>query len=127
MNSWERLLTAEQRRAAVKHARVYAASLSERRACRFIRAARSAIRYRTTRPDRSAERARLRTLAGETTRYGYRFLHTMLRREGYTLNHKLTYRLYREEQLNLRMRRGRRRRSSAPRGVMPVPTEANER
>ena len=85
------------------------------------------MRYRSVRPVRAVERERLRTLAGEKTRYGYRFLHEMLRREGHQLNHKLTYRLYREEQLSLRSRRGRRRRSSAPRSVMPVPTEVNER
>jgi putative transposase len=85
------------------------------------------VRYRSVRPVRAVESERLRTLAGEKTRYGYRFLHEMLRREGHQLNHKLTYRLYREEQLSLRSRRGRRRRSSAPRSAMPVPTEVNER
>ena len=41
-------------------------------------------------------------------RYGYQRLHVMLRREGYRLNHKKTYRLYRQEQLTVRQRRGRR-------------------
>lgn len=120
-------MTAEQRRAAVTHARAYAAPLSQRRACQFIRVARSTVRYQSVRPARTAERERLRTLALEKRKYGYRFLHELLRREGYRLNRKLTYRLYREEQLNLRSRRGRRRRSSAPRVTMPAPTEANER
>lgn len=42
-------------------------------------------------------------------RYGYQRLHVMLRREGYLVNHKKTYRLYRQEQLTVRQRRGRRR------------------
>lgn len=85
------------------------------------------MRYQSVRPGREAERERLRTLASEKTRYGYRFLHEMLRREGYQLNHKLTYRLYREEQLSLRSRRGRRRRAGAPRAAMAVPIRINER
>jgi putative transposase len=91
-----------------------------------VQAARSSVRYRSRRPSRSSERERLRTLAAEKTRWGYRFLHRMLRREGHLLNHKVTYRLYREERLGLRRGR-RRRRSGAPRQAMPTPTCANER
>lgn len=115
-----------QRRAAVEHARAFAA-LSERKACRYVRVPRSVVRYKSVRSPRTAERERLKTLASERTRWGYRFLHTMLRREGFTLNHKATYRLYREERLGLRRRGRRRRRSSAPRQAMVVPTAVNDR
>jgi putative transposase len=115
-----------QRRAAVEHARTFAA-LSERTACRYVQVPRSSVRYRSCRAPRTAERDRLNTLASEKTRWGYRFLHTVLRREGFTLNHKVTYRLYREERLGLRRRGRRRRRSTAPRQAMPVPTAVNDR
>lgn len=120
-------MTAEQRRAAVNHARVFAAHLSQRRACRFIRAARSSVRYAAIRADRAIERERLRTLAREKAHYGYRMLHRLLRREGFSLNRKLTYRLYREERLNLRRRGRRRGRSGAPRQAMPALSAPNER
>ena len=45
---------------------------------------------------------RLRELAGSRTRYGYRRLTVMLRREGWKVNTKRVYRLYREEQLQVR-------------------------
>lgn len=52
---------------------------------------------------------RLRTLAGERRRFGYRRLHVLLRREGYVLNRKKTQRLYREEGLSVRKRKGRKK------------------
>jgi transposase InsO family protein len=41
-------------------------------------------------------RLRLRELAGSRTRYGYRRLTVMLRREGWKVNAKRVYRLYRD-------------------------------
>lgn len=52
---------------------------------------------------------RLRTLAGERRRFGYRRLHVLLRRDGYVLNRKKTQRLYREEGLSVRKRKGRKK------------------
>ncbi|WP_411755931.1 IS3 family transposase [Sinorhizobium meliloti] len=52
---------------------------------------------------------RLRTLAGERRRFEYRRLHVLLRREGYVLNRKKTQRLYREEGLSVRKRKGRKK------------------
>ncbi len=64
-------------------------------------------------PKRAREHARLRerlrALAGERRRFGYRRLHELLRREGWKANHKLVERLYREEKLAIR-RRGRQKR-----------------
>ena len=48
-------------------------------------------------------------LAAERRRFGYRRLGWMLAREGHALNHKKLYRLYREERLMVRRRRGRKR------------------
>ena len=45
-------------------------------------------RYASRRPDDAAIRRRLRELAGERRRFGYRRLHILLRREGVALNHR---------------------------------------
>ena len=59
---------------------------------------------------------RLRDLAAARVRYGYRRLHVLLRREGWRVNHKRVYRLYREEGLGIRVKR-RKKRVSVPRVV----------
>ncbi|MBU1211478.1 MAG: IS3 family transposase [Alphaproteobacteria bacterium] len=74
-------------------------SVSERRACRVIGADRKSMRYRTRRPPDTALRHRLRELAHERRRFGYRRLYILLRREGCTAGLTRIYRLYREEGL----------------------------
>jgi putative transposase len=69
---------------------------------------------------------RLRDLAGARPSYGYRRLGLLVRREGWAVNHKLVYRLYREEGLALRRRRPRRRVSAARREALPKPQRTNE-
>ena len=83
--------------------------MSERRACSVIGADRASVRYRSRRPDDADLRERLRELAGERRRFGYRRLHVLLRREGIIVNRKKVQRLYREEGLSVRKRRGRKR------------------
>jgi putative transposase len=83
--------------------------MSERRACSVICADRTSIRYRGRRPDDHDLRERLRALASERRRFGYRRLHVLLRREGHVVNRKKTQRLYREEGLSVRKRRGRKK------------------
>jgi transposase InsO family protein len=83
--------------------------MSQRRACEVIGADRTTVRYRSRRPDDGAMRTRMRELAAERRRFGYRRLHVLLRLEGYVVNRKKTQRLYREEGLMVRRRRGRRR------------------
>ena len=51
----------------------------------------------------------LRTLARERRRFGYRRLHVLLRREGFVVNHKRLFRIYRKERLMVRKRGGRKR------------------
>ncbi len=83
--------------------------MSERRACRTIQADRKMVRHTFRRAPDEALRARLRELAGEQRRFGYRRLHVLLRAEGHNLNRKKTQRLYREEGLTVRKRKGRKR------------------
>jgi len=96
------------KRKAVAHL-VQAHEMSERRACSLVGADRTMIRYRRRRPDDADLRERLRSLAGQRRRFGYRRLHVLLRQEGWTVNRKKTQRLYREEGLSVRRRRGRKR------------------
>ncbi len=98
---------------------------SERRACALVGVDRSTCRYQERRADWPALRERLRGLAAERRRFGYRRLHVLLRREGYRVNLKRVYRLYREEGLAVRRRRRRRR---VARGTpLAVATRINER
>ncbi len=80
--------------------------VSERRACSVLEADRTSVRYRSMRPDEAAARARLRELASQRRRFGYRRLHLLLTREGLVMNHKKLRRLYREEGLQVRRFRG---------------------
>ena len=81
---------------------------------------------RTAVPDAPDLRRRLRELAGERRRFGYRRLGVLLEREGMRLNHKKLYRLYREEGLAVRRRRGRKR-ATGTREALTVPQARNDR
>jgi putative transposase len=69
---------------------------------------------------------RLRELAAERRRFGYRRLLILLRREGMAANHKRVYRVYTEERLTVR-KRGGRKRTLGTRAPMIVPQAANQR
>jgi len=84
------------------------------------------VRYHSRRPDDNELRQRLRALAQERRRFGYRRLHVLLRREGFTVNHKRLFRLYREERLMVR-RRGGRKRALGTRAPTLAPQLPNER
>jgi putative transposase len=100
--------------------------LSQRRACRLIGCGRSTIRYqRRHRGNDEALRARLKELATQRPRFGYRRLHVLLRREGIVANHKRVERLYREEGLAVR-RRARKSRTPVLRGRPAPPQRADE-
>lgn len=105
---------------------VSASGLSQRRACGLADLHLSTFQYRPRGTARAELRARLVALAGERRRFGYRRLHVLLRREGYVVNHKLVYRLYREERLQVR-RRKRKRIAAAERQPLSAPSLPNER
>ncbi len=94
--------------------------VSVRRARRCLGLAESTYRYERRPTERRGLRARLKALAAERPRFGYRRLHVLLRREGWVVNHKLVQRLYREEGLAVRRKkrkrvaRGRRKKRSVP-------------
>ena len=100
--------------------------LSQRHACRLVGIDHSTLRYQARRGDDQPIRQRLRELAGVRRRFGYRRLGWLLVREGYRMNHKKLYRLYREEKLMVR-RRGGRKRALGTRAPMVLPLTINQR
>lgn len=96
--------------------------MSERRACAVIGADRTSIRYRSRRSDDHDLCERLRALASERRRFGYRRLHVLLIREGHVVNRKKTQRLYREEGLSVRKRRGRKKATGTRAPLLTVAT-----
>ena len=119
------MVTPAARREAVAHLR-QAYEMSERRACRVIGSDRASVRYQATRPDDGDLRERLKALAQERRRFGYRRLHVLLRREGQVVNKKRVQRIYREERLTVR-RRGGRKRAIGTRRPIETPLAANQR
>jgi transposase InsO family protein len=83
--------------------------MSERRACTVLGVDRTTVRYRSIRPADEELRERLRNLAQERRRFGYRRLFVLLRRDGEASGITRIYRLYREEGLAVRRRRTRRK------------------
>ena len=82
--------------------------ISERSACRLVGIARTVLHYQgAAQPLNDELKGRLVELAGERRRFGYRRLHVLVRREGWRVNHKRTWRLYREAELHVRRRRKR--------------------
>jgi transposase InsO family protein len=83
------------------------------------------MRYRSQRDDDAELRSKLRELAQQRRRFGYRRLHILLRREGIVINRKKTQRLYCEEKLAVRRRRNRRRAigARAPAPVLALPNQ----
>jgi putative transposase len=118
------MVTPAAKREAVAHLQALL-DVSERRACRVIDADRSSIRYRSRREDDGELREKLRDLAHQRRRFGYRRLHILLRREGVTINRKKTQRLYREEGLTVRRRKGRKRAvgTRTPPPVLALPNQ----
>jgi putative transposase len=68
----------------------------------------------------------MKAIAHERRRFGYRRVHVLLKREGYVVNHKRLFRLYREERLAVR-RRGGRKRAIGTRAPMTIPMRPNDR
>jgi putative transposase len=119
------MVTPGAKREAVVHA-CEQHGLSERRACSLIGVSRRVARYRSLRPDDEPLRVRLRELAAERRRFGYRRLGYLLAREGMAPNHKKLLRIYREEGLKVR-RRGGHKRALGTRAPMAIPQGPNQR
>ncbi len=118
-------MTPSRRRDVVTHLRM-AYRVSERCACRASGFSRASQRYRSVADPQEELRLRLKELAASRVRYGYRRLHVLLRREGWPVNHKRIYRLYRLDGLVIRQKAPRRKRASRYRGDRLEVTAANQ-
>ena len=99
-------------------------SLGVTRACGLVGISRSLYRYRSRRPDPTALRTRIEEIAALKRRHGYRRVYLRLRREGWQVNRKRVYRIYREAGLAVQRRR-RKRIGPFERRPLPKPTAAN--
>ena len=95
--------------------------LSARRVCGLIQLAASSYYYRARERNDQPLREALRAHAHKRRRWGYRRLIVLLRREGWTDNHKRVHRLYRDEGLQVPKRR--KRKAARWRGEKPVQAE----
>jgi len=89
--------------AIVKH------GISERKACKLVGVNRSTIRYKIQKANDSELNEKIRKIAFEKRRFGYRRIHMLLKREGQKINHKKVYRLYKALGLKVVKRGGRKR------------------
>ena len=94
--------------------------ISERRACRVLLVNRKSVRYKSVKTYMSALRARINEIAATRVFYGYPRIHMLLRREGWVVNRKRVYRIYREEGLSIRLKPPRRRKSAVVRSARPI-------
>ena len=100
--------------------------VSERRVCGVIQLQRSTCQYRSVADEQAALRIRLKDLAQARVSYGYRRLHVLLQREGWKVNHKRVYRLYRLEGLGMRPKKPRRHVTACRRIERPAARAVNE-
>ena len=99
---------------------------SQRRACALADIDPRVYRRKAKRPEGTELRARMKELASERRRFGYRRLHILLKREDWEVNWKKLYRLCREEGLTVR-KRGGRERAVGTRTPMAIPQGPNQR
>ncbi|MEO0751472.1 MAG: IS3 family transposase [Pseudomonadota bacterium] len=113
----------ERRDAALRAMRDH--DISQRRACKLVGVDPKTVR-RERPPDHPEIRKEMKTVAAQRRRFGYRRIGVMLERKGMIMNHKKLYRLYTEEKLGVRRRRGRKR-ARGSRTPMPVALRPGER
>ena len=82
--------------------------------------------YRSRKCAQPVLRQQIKEIASTRVRYGYRRIHTLLRREGYEINHKRVYRLYCEEGLQLRNKTPKRKVSAKLREDRSDPKSIND-
>tara|TARA_R110002126_G_scaffold288768_2_gene442886 strand:- start:44254 stop:44502 length:249 start_codon:yes stop_codon:yes gene_type:complete len=74
-----------------------------------LRFDRSTNHYKSRRTDPAALKKRIKEISETRVRYGYRRVHFVLQREGWSVNAKKTYRIYKEMGLQLRNKTPKRR------------------
>jgi putative transposase len=100
--------------------------VSERRACRVLHQARATQRYESVKDDQAVLRGRIREIASVHVTWGYPRIWVKLRREGWRVNRKRVYRLYRQEGLCVGRHKPRRHRSAVTRPARTTAVRVNE-
>lgn len=100
--------------------------ISERRACRLVALNRKSCRYQKRRRMDGALIERLRELAMKHPRFGYRRIHALLKREGFKVNLKCVYRLWKQQNLSLPKKRLCKIRAKSTVGIISKATRANQ-
>lgn len=100
--------------------------ISQRRACQLVGVHRSIVRYKSRKQADAKLMERIKQIAYEKKRFGYRRIHTLLKREGMKVNHKKVFRLYKLSGLKV-LKRGGRKRALGIRAVSLTLNEMNER
>lgn len=101
------MVGAQQRRMAVEFLRERGISI--RRCCALAGMNRSHFYYKPHPKQNEEVATSLRTISGRHKRYGYRRAHVVLDRQGFKINHKAVYRLWRKEGLCLPKRKPRKK------------------
>lgn len=99
--------------------------ISQRRACRLAGVDPKTV-WRDKPPDIPEAREEMKAIASKRRQFGYRRIGVLLERKGMFMNHKKLYRIYTEEKLGVRRRRGRKR-ARGSRTPMPVALRPSER
>jgi putative transposase len=99
---------------------------TQQRACGLVGLHPKTYRYVTKRSGDEGLRKRLRELASQRRRFGYRRFGLMLERQGITVNSKKLYRLYKEERLTVH-KCGGRKRALGTKAPMAIPQARNLR
>ncbi|MGA2894983.1 MAG: IS3 family transposase, partial [Xanthobacteraceae bacterium] len=86
----------------------------------------STYHYKSRRPGQAALEQRIKEICQTRVRYGYRRVHVLLRREGWSLGQNKTRRIYRELGLQLRNKTPKRRVKAKLRDDRRVATQPNE-
>lgn len=94
--------------------------------CAVMKIHRNAYRYKSKKDEQAYLRMRMKEIAETRVRFGYRRIHVLLLREGWKINRKRVYRLYREEGLNLGRKPKRRRKTAARTPMTAIPSALNE-
>lgn len=120
-------MTPGLRRRAVVHLQ-QSFGVSERRACRVVGQNRSTQRKPVSPPSPENERlaARLRQIAGEHPRWGWKTAHQILLQEGWNINRKRTRRVWRQEGLRRPVKARKRKRLGTGESKRLRATTANE-
>ncbi|MBF2714374.1 IS3 family transposase [Agrobacterium vitis] len=100
--------------------------VSIRRACSVLKIDRSLYVYKSKRGDQAELKLKIKDICQTRVRYGYRRVHVLIRRDGWVVNPKRIYRLYKEMDLQLRNKVPKRRVKAKLRSHRTAATRSND-